>query len=175
MMKTQNKNKILTILVIFLCTFLTISALSAFTNYFFRSRKEKIKLLRESDSPCFEVNRIDGNNEDKILLPLTIPNLNSDKYHHLITINHQAILNKKGMDINVPLYLKMTTQYDTENTFSHPETYFNLAIKNNGKNYDDTKRPLMIFNNEGIGKTDIQIQLEQREIIKAKNPQLTLT
>ncbi|WEX20432.1 MAG: putative secreted protein, SAP09, SAP39-like [Candidatus Phytoplasma citri] len=172
-MHFQTKNKILTIFTIIICAFLTIEGIRALRNYFIYQSKETIKLMNENDIPIFEVKRIDGNNEDKILIPLSFPNLNPDKYQHLITINHQATLTKNGFDINVPLFLKITTNYDTENTFSHPETYFNLEIKNNGVKYDDTKRLPMVLNSED-GHLDIQIKLEQKQFINQTNPCLNL-
>ncbi|MDV3182835.1 MAG: hypothetical protein Q8869_03245, partial [Candidatus Phytoplasma australasiaticum] len=102
-----------------------------------------------------------------------MPNLNPSKYIHTIAINHQAIFKKNGFDINVPLFLKITTNYDTENTFAHPEQYFNLEIKNNGVIYDDTKRlPMVLTSDEG--HLDIQIKLEQKQFINHKDPCLNL-
>ncbi|WP_318749406.1 hypothetical protein [Candidatus Phytoplasma stylosanthis] len=147
-MHFQTKNKILTIFTIIICAFLTIGGIWALRNYFSQQKKEKIKLMNENDALIFEVKRIDGNNEDKILIPIPMPNLNPSKYIHTITINHQATLTKNGFDINVPLFLKITTNYDTENTFSNPDQYFNLEIKNNGVIYDDTKRLPMVLNSE---------------------------
>ncbi|MDV3143188.1 MAG: hypothetical protein Q8764_01285 [Pigeon pea little leaf phytoplasma] len=172
-MHFQTKNKILTIFTIIICAFLTIGGIRALRNYFSQQKKETIKLMNENDAPIFEVKRIDGNNEDKILIPIPMPNLNPSKYIHTITINHQAILKKNGFDINVPLFLKITTNYDTENTFAHPEQYFNLEIKNNGINYDDTKRLPMVLNNKD-GHLDIQIKLEQKQFINHKDPCLNL-
>lgn len=78
-----------------------------------------------------------------------MPNLNPNKYHHTMTINHQAILKANGIDISVPLYLRIKPKYDTHNTFSNPETFFNLEVKNNNTIYDETKRQQMIFNKDG--------------------------
>ncbi|MDV3140207.1 MAG: hypothetical protein Q8751_00740 [Candidatus Phytoplasma australasiaticum] len=172
-MYVQTKNKILTIFTIIICAFLTIGGIRALHNYFSQQKKETIKLMNENDAPIFEVKRIDGNNEDKILIPLSSPNLNPDKYQHLITINHQATLTKNGFDINVPLFLKITTNYDTKNTFANPDQYFNLEIKNNGVNYDDTKRLPMVLTSDD-GHLDIQIKLEQKQFINHKDPFLNL-
>ncbi|GLH60864.1 hypothetical protein [Paulownia witches'-broom phytoplasma] len=124
--------------------------------------------------PSFTIERTGGNNEDKTLLPIPVPNLNQQKYQHLITIEHKAILNSNGMEITAPLYLKISTSYDTLNTFIQPEKYFNFSLKTNGFKYQDTQHPLMILNNDGIGTINIQIFIEQKEIIKANNPQLEL-
>ncbi|MDV3182834.1 MAG: hypothetical protein Q8869_03240, partial [Candidatus Phytoplasma australasiaticum] len=64
----QTKNKILTILTIIICVFLTIGGIRALRNYFSQQKKETIKLINGNDAPIFEVKRIDGNNEDKILI-----------------------------------------------------------------------------------------------------------
>ncbi|CAM11673.1 Conserved hypothetical protein [Candidatus Phytoplasma australiense] len=146
----------------------------AINNYFSRQKQEKIKLMSENDALLFEVNRISGNNEDKTLIPLPLPNLNPNKHHHVVTINHQALLNAKGLDVSVPLYLKITPKYETHNTFSNPETLFNLEVKNNNTIYDDTKRQQMVIDKDGKGNINIQIKLEQNDFVKATNPLLTL-
>ncbi|WP_017191592.1 hypothetical protein [Poinsettia branch-inducing phytoplasma] len=168
----KNKNKILTIITIIIAIFFTTVSIFALTNYFIKQRKEKIQLM--NDVPFFTVERVGGNNEDKTLLPIPIPNLNEQKYNHLITIEHEATLNSNGMDINVPLYLKISTKYDTLQTFTNPEEYLNVGLKVNNKDYDDTKRPQMILNENGLRKLNIQISIEQKEIITNKNPQLEL-
>ncbi|MDO8030351.1 hypothetical protein OC709_02440 ['Planchonia careya' phytoplasma] len=172
-MQNQTKNKFLTIFTIIICVFLTMGGIMAIRNYFTYQRKETIKLMHEHNVPFFEVNRIDGDNEDKILIPVNFPNFNPDKYQHLITIKHQAVLKRNGFDINT-LYLKITTKYDTKDTFLQPEVYFNLEIKNNGVIYDDTKYLPMVLNNEDIGYIDIQIKLEQKQFIPQKHPRLNL-
>ncbi|WP_323847679.1 MAG: hypothetical protein Q2306_02280 [Phytoplasma sp.] len=171
-MKTQNKNKILIIITSIIVIFFTTWSIYALTNFFTKQRKEKIHLM--TDIPLFNVERVGGNNEDKTLLPIPIPNLNQQKYNHLITIDHEATLNSNGMEIAIPLYLKITPKYDTHQTFTHPEAYFNLGLKVNNHDYDDTKRPQMILNENDLGMLNIQINLEQKEMINTKNPQLEL-
>ncbi|TKA87969.1 MAG: AYWB SAP09-like protein [Periwinkle leaf yellowing phytoplasma] len=78
------------------------------------------------------------------------------------------------MDINVPLYLKISTKYDTLQTFTNPEKYLNVGLKVDNNDYDDTKRPQIRLNDKGIGSLKIQISIEQKEIITNKNPQLEL-
>lgn len=169
--KIQNKNKTLTIITIFIVIFFATASIFALTNYFSKQKKEKIQLM--NNIPSFTVERTGGDNEDKNLLPLPIPNLNQGKYQHLITIDHEATLNSNGMELAAPLYLKIATHYDTLKTFNHPEKYFNLKLKINDQEYENTKRPLITLEN-GIGKMKIQISIEQKEIIKEKNPQLEL-
>ncbi|MEC4559236.1 MAG: hypothetical protein U9532_03685 ['Conium maculatum' witches'-broom phytoplasma] len=171
-MKIKNKNKILIIITSIIVIFFTTLSIYALTNYFTKQRKEKIQLM--NDLPLFNIERVGGNNEDKTLLPIPIPNLNQKKYNHLITIEHEATLNSNGMDIATPLYLKITPKYDTNQTFTNPEKYFNLGLKVNNHDYDDTKRPQMILNENDLGTLNIQINLEQKEIINTKNPQLEL-
>ncbi|QKX95569.1 hypothetical protein [Candidatus Phytoplasma asteris] len=170
--KIQNKNKTLTIITIFIVIFFATASIFALTNYFSKQRKEKIQLM--TDIPLFNVERVGGNNEDKTLLPILIPNLNQQKYNHLITIEHKATLNSNGMDINVPLYLKISTKYDTLQTFTNTDKYLNVGLKVDNNDYDDTKRPQMIFNEKGLGQLNIQINIEQKEIINTNNPQLEL-
>ncbi|AGL90531.1 hypothetical protein [Candidatus Phytoplasma australiense] len=170
----KTKNKIIIVLSILMCSFFAISSVMAINNYFSRQKQEKIKLMSENNAPLFEVNKISGNNEDKTLIPLPMPNLNPNKYHHTITINHQAVLNLNGFDSDIGLYLKITPKYDTHNTFSNPETLFNLEIKTNNIIYDDTKRQQLIYKPNGKGNTNIQIKLEQNNFVKATNPLLTL-
>ncbi|CAM11744.1 Conserved hypothetical protein [Candidatus Phytoplasma australiense] len=146
----------------------------AINNYFAHQRQEKIKLMSKNDAPLFEVNRIRGNNEDKTLIPLPMPNLNPNKCHHVVTINHQAVINANGFDVSVPLYLKITPKYDTHNTFFNSETLFNLEIKNNNTLYDDTKRQQMVINENGKGVINVQIKLEQNDFVEVTNPLLTL-
>ncbi len=171
-MKIKNKNKILIIITSIIVIFFTTLSIYALTNYFTKQRKEKIQLM--NDLPLFNIERVGGNNENKTLLPIPIPNLNQQKYNHLITIEHEATLNSNGMDISNPLYLKITPKYDTNQTFTNPEKYFNLGLKVNNHDYDDTKRPQMILKENGLGMLNIQINLEQKEIINTKNPQLEL-
>ncbi|MDV3155253.1 MAG: hypothetical protein Q8770_02330 [Sweet potato little leaf phytoplasma] len=173
-MRFPTKNKILTILTIIIWGFFMIGSVIAIKNYFHRRKQETIKLMNKNDAPLFEVNRINDHNEDKILIPIPMPNLNPSKYTHNVTINHQATLNKNGFDIDVPLFLKITTKYDTENTFSHPDRYFNLEIKSNNTIHDETQRPRMVLNDEGIGKINIQISLQQHQFISVQNPILNL-
>lgn len=78
------------------------------------------------------------------------------------------------MEITAPLYLKIKDSYDTLKTFANPENYFNILFKVNGYEYSDTKRPLMTLNSNGLGTLDVQINLEQKELIKTKDPQLEL-
>ncbi|WP_341266675.1 hypothetical protein [Candidatus Phytoplasma fraxini] len=168
----KNKNKILTIITIIIAIFFTTASIFALTNYFSKQRKEKIQLM--NNLPFFAIERTGGNNEDKTLLPIPIPNLNEQKYNHLITIEHEATLNSNGMDINVPLYLKISTKYDTLQTFTNPEKYLNVGLKVDNNDYDDTKRPQIILDSNSLGKLNIQISIEQKEIITNKNPQLEL-
>ncbi|ABC65329.1 conserved hypothetical protein [Aster yellows witches'-broom phytoplasma AYWB] len=168
----KNKNKILTIITIIIAIFFTTASIFALTNYFSKQRKEKIQLM--NNLPFFTIERTGGNNEDKTLLPIPIPNLNEQKYNHLITIEHEATLNSNGMDINVPLYLKISTKYDTLQTFTNPEKYLNIGLKVDNNDYDDTKRPQIILDSNSLGKLNIQISIEQKEIITNKNPQLEL-
>ncbi|QTX02602.1 putative secreted protein, SAP09/SAP39-like [Candidatus Phytoplasma luffae] len=171
-MKTQNKNKILIIITFVIVLFFSIISIYALNDYFNKQRKEKINLI--NDFPIFTVERTGGNNENQILLPISIPNLSQKKYNHLITIEHEAILNSNGIDISIPLYLKLSTQYNTNQSFNNPEKYLNISLKVNNNDYDDTKRPQMILNDKGIGIIKIQISIEQKEIINSKNPQLEL-
>lgn len=171
MMKIQTKNKIFTTLVVFISLFFTIASLYALKNIFSQQKKEKIQLM--NNCPSFTIERTRGNNEDKTLLPIPIPNLNQQKYQHLITVEHKTTLNTNGLEITAPLYLKISPCYDTQTTFDHPEKYFNLSLKINNQEYEDTKRPLMILEN-GVGTIKIQISIEQKEIIEEKNPQLEL-
>ncbi|WP_017192990.1 hypothetical protein [Italian clover phyllody phytoplasma] len=127
-----------------------------------------------TDIPLFNVERVGGNNEDKAIIPLPLPNLNPTKYAHTISFDHKATLNSNGMDINTPLYLKLKMTYDTHNTFANPSNFFLHEVKVNNATYNDTKRPQMIFNKKGLGQLNIQISIEQKEIITNKNPQLEL-
>jgi hypothetical protein len=178
-MKVQNKNKIQMIFLIIVCLFFTIASIHAITNYFTKQKKEKIKLMNSSNIPIFTVERTAGNNADKTLIPMPMPNLDQQKYDHLITFDHEATLNLNGMVTSKPLFLKLKTIFDTNNTFVNPEKYFNLGVNildnNNQKNpYDDTSRPQMKINN-GIGKIKIQMNIEQKDFITTNNnPQLDL-
>ncbi|WP_341266763.1 hypothetical protein [Candidatus Phytoplasma fraxini] len=168
---TKIQNKILTIITTIIALFFVAASIYAITNHFSKQRKEKIQLL--NDVLFFTVERTGGNNEDKTLLPIPIPNLNEQKYNHLITIEHKATLNSNGMDINVSLYLKISTKYDTLQTFSNPEKYLNVGLKVDNKDYDDTKRPQMILKDDK-GVLQVRINVEQKEIINTNNPQLEL-
>ncbi|QYC30736.1 hypothetical protein HGD80_02715 [Paulownia witches'-broom phytoplasma] len=172
--KKQTKNKIFTILVVFISLFFTIVSITALQNYFARQRKEKISLLDKF--PLFNVERTKGNNENKILIPLPIPNFKPSKYQHLIEMEHKAVLNTNGVEMD-PLYLKITSSYDTKTTFENPTNFFNLSMKVNNNEYDESQRPLMALK-EGNGTITIQIGIEQKEIIKktidGKKPELDL-
>ncbi|AOF54638.1 putative effector, AYWB SAP09-like protein [Maize bushy stunt phytoplasma] len=168
--KNQNKNKILTIIITIITILFTTLSIFALTNYFSKERKERIQLM--NSIPIFDVERTGGNNEDKILLPIPVPNLNPAKYNHLITIEHKVTLNHNGMDIQTPLYLKVSTKYDTQQTLANPEKYFNVGLKTDNNDYDDIKRPQIKLNDRGIGLINIQISIEQKEIINTPNPKL---
>ncbi|MGE9276569.1 MAG: hypothetical protein ACQKHC_01595 [Candidatus Phytoplasma pruni] len=126
-----------------------------------------------TEIPLFDVFRTGGNNEDKAIIPLPLPNLNPTKYAHTISFDHKATLNSNGMDINTPLYLKLKMTYDTHNTFANPSNFFLHEVKVNNATYDNTKRPQMILK-DGKGALQVRINVEQKEIITNKNPQLTL-
>ncbi|RMI88699.1 hypothetical protein [Candidatus Phytoplasma solani] len=174
--KIQTKNKIFTTLVVFICSLFVLGSLVAITNYFSKRKTEPIQLANEI--PTFEVERTGGNNTEKTLLPIPIPNLNKNKYAHLITIDHKAIFYPNGIELGEPLYLKIATRYDTHNTFAKPEQFFNLSIKVAGVEYNDATRPKMAEK----GKIDpthfyfcnIKISIEQRDLITNKNPKLDL-
>ncbi|AYJ01090.1 hypothetical protein CWO85_00870 [Candidatus Phytoplasma ziziphi] len=171
----KNKNKILTIITIIIAIFFTTASIFALTNYFSKQRKEKIQLM--NNLPFFTIERTKGNNEDKILIPLPIPNFKPSKYQHLIEMEHKAVLNTNGIEIDGPLYLKITSSYDTKTTFENPTNFFNLSMKVNNNEYDESQRPLMALK-EGNGTITIQIGIEQKEIIKetidGKKPELDL-
>ncbi|WP_017193033.1 hypothetical protein [Italian clover phyllody phytoplasma] len=169
---TKTQNKILTIITTIIALFFVATSIYAITNYFFKQKKEQIKIATKI--PLFDVVRTGGNNEDKAIIPLLLPNLNPTKYAHTISFDHKATLNSDGMDINVPLYLKISTKYDTQQTFINPEKYLNVGLKVDNNDYDDTKRPQIRLNDKGIGSLNIQISIEQKEIITNKNPQLEL-
>ncbi|KND62650.1 hypothetical protein [Candidatus Phytoplasma phoenicium] len=73
-MKIQTKNKIFTTLVVFISLFFTIASLCALSNYFAQQKKETIQLM--NNFPSFTIKRTGGNNEDKILLTISLLNLN---------------------------------------------------------------------------------------------------
>ncbi|MDV3196355.1 MAG: hypothetical protein Q8885_02485 [Candidatus Phytoplasma stylosanthis] len=171
-MNTKIKKRILSILVIIICSFFTISAVIAVTNFFARQKHESIKLV--NGAPIFEVNRISGNNYDKYLIPTTMPNVNPERYVYTISIDHQAILRKNGFDINIPLYLKINTWYDTHGTFKTPEEYFVLELKTNSQIHNETNRPQMNLNSDGTGTIPISIKVQQTSFIFVNNPKLTL-
>ncbi|WP_320412186.1 hypothetical protein [Candidatus Phytoplasma ziziphi] len=158
----KNKNKILTIITIIIAIFFTTASIFALTNYFSKQRKEKIQLM--NNLPFFTIERTKGNNEDKILIPLPIPNFKPSKYQHLIEMEHKAVLNTNGVEMD-PLYLKITSSYDTKTTFENPTNFFNLSMKVNNNEYDESQRPLTALK-EGNGTITIQIGIEQKEIIK---------
>ncbi|WP_017191822.1 hypothetical protein [Poinsettia branch-inducing phytoplasma] len=172
-MNTNNKNKntLLTIIAAIIALFFVAASIYAIANYFFKQKKEQIKIATEI--PLFDVVRTGGNNEDKAIIPLPLPNLNPTKYAHTVSFDHEAILNDNGMDIDTPLYLKLKITYDTHNTFNNPSNFFPHEVKVNNSTYDDTKRPQMILK-DGKGALQVRINLEQKEIINTKNPQLTL-
>ncbi|WP_373402952.1 hypothetical protein [Candidatus Phytoplasma solani] len=171
--KIQTKNKLLIILVIFICSLFVLGSLVAITNYFSKRKTEPIQLANEI--PIFEVERTGGNNAEKTLLPIPIPNLNKNKYAHLITIDHKAIFNPNGIELGDPLYLKIATRYDTHNTFAKPEQFFNLSIKVAGVEYNDATRPKMTEKGETKEtQRNIKISIEQRDLITNKNPKLNL-
>ncbi|WP_349402050.1 putative secreted protein [Candidatus Phytoplasma solani] len=170
-MKLQTKNKIFATLVVFISLFFAIATIAALDNFFAKQRKEKIKLMNAI--PSFTVERVGGNNEEKSLLPIPIPNLNEKKYKHLIDIQHKAILHSNGMEITTPLYLKILYTHNTNNTFANPNNYFTVYTECNGSGYQDAKRPLMTFSN-GVGIINIKISIQQDKIIEEKNPELEL-
>lgn len=171
-MKMQTQNKIFGIIIFLICFFFTFSAIGALQSYFAKRTEKTIKLMND-DFPVFTVETTGGKNQDKFLLPLPVPNLNPQKYQHLITFEDEATLKSNGLEITTPLYLKITPHYDPQGTFTQPEIYFNLALKVEGYQYDDTKRPLMTLT-DGIGTLKNQISIEQKCFIPNKNPQLKL-
>ncbi|TVY12273.1 hypothetical protein [Candidatus Phytoplasma pini] len=174
-MRTQIKNKVKIIFLIIICSFFTISSIHAITKYFTSQRTEQIKLMNENEFPVFNVARTGGNNNDKTLIPLSIPNFNKQKYDHAIIINHKATLNSNGMDLSTtPLLLKVAFKYDTHSTFNDPEKYFLVGSEVDNNSYDETKRPQMKLDSSGVGTLKIEIKVQQKDFITAKNPKLDL-
>ncbi|GFZ75109.1 hypothetical protein HPP_0670 [Hydrangea phyllody phytoplasma] len=172
MIQNTKKKTIITTLTIFICLFFTISSVLAVANYYAKQRKEKINLFNKNNFPCFTVERTGGNNENKTLLPLLIPNLNKENYLHLITVDHEATFKSNGMKLANNLYLKTNLTYDTKNTFNNPAEIFNTSLKINNNEYDDAKRPQMVLDADGNGKLKIKFGIEQKEIINVDNPLL---
>ncbi|GLH60556.1 hypothetical protein HGD80_03450 [Paulownia witches'-broom phytoplasma] len=172
MIQNTKKKTIITTLTIFICLFFTISSVLAVANYYAKQKKENIKLFDKNNFPCFTVEKTDGNNDNKTLLPLPIPNFNQVKYSYLITVDHEATFKSNGMEITTPLYLKTKLTYNTKNTFNNPAEIFNTSLKINNNEYDDAKRPQMVLDADGNGKLKIKFGIEQREIIDAAKPTL---
>ncbi|WP_227807119.1 hypothetical protein [Mulberry dwarf phytoplasma] len=172
MIQNTKKKTILTTLTIFICLFFTISSILAVANYYSKKKSEKINLFNKNNFPYFTVDKTGGNNDNKTLLPLSIPSLNKETYLHLITVEHEATFKSNGMKINTPLYLKTTITYDTKDTFQASNQIFNTSLKINNNEYDDAKRPQMLLDNDGNGKLQINFGIEQKEIINVDNPLL---
>ncbi|KXT29447.1 hypothetical protein AXA84_0092 [Candidatus Phytoplasma oryzae] len=188
-MKVQKKNKIKIFFLIFIFLLLTFGSIYGIRRYFFYlQKKEKIKFIK--NMPSFEVQKkiTKKDNEKLEIIPLFLPNLNEQKYTHLIEIEHEAQLNKNSMDIQIPLFLKINYEFDTNNTFYDPEKYFNLSIffyypqgfsnLTNYQIYEENKKPQFFYDSVGIGKIQVLIKIEQIKEIKnyidKENPELSL-
>jgi hypothetical protein len=177
--KLTNKFKlkifILTTFLLFCSVILYVYALKS---YFSKEQREKITI--KTKFPSLDIKRVDSNINDKlILIPLSIPNFNQEKYTHTKIIQHELILNQNEIDIQVPLFLKIFNTFDTHNTFTQPEKYFNVNFKiinkqNNYIFYEDDKRPQMICESNGIGKIVVNIEVQQEKILSQNNPELDL-
>ncbi len=176
-----NQNKIntnkLKIFILFIILTITFSVI-AISIYFNQKRKEEIQL--ESNFPIFKVELLGGNNRNKHLIPISIPNLNKDKYEHLINIEHSVILNSQNIEIKEPLFLKIEIFLDTQNTFQNPEKYFNYQIittkdKEKDKIYSSNDKPQYSAMHPNETQTiKINTQIQQKDIISEKNPKLFL-
>lgn len=173
--KQINQNKIKIIILLLIITFiLSLTAVSIL----FQKRKEEIKL--ENNFPTFEVEIIGGNNQNKYLIPIEIPNLNKEKYDHLINIEHKATLKSHNMEIKEILFLKIQISLDTQNTFYNPEKYFDFQIittnaDKKNKIYSNEERPYYIPMKENETQSIIiNTQIQQKEILSSNNPILYL-
>ncbi|AYJ01056.1 hypothetical protein CWO85_00685 [Candidatus Phytoplasma ziziphi] len=171
-----NTNKLKIFIVFFILTI--IFSVIAVSIYFSQKRKDEIKL--ESNFPIFKVELLGGNNQNKYLIPFSIPNLNKDKYEHLINIEHSVILSSQSMEIKDPLFLKIEIFFDTQNTFQNPEKYFDYQIittkdKEEAKIYSPEAKPQYSAMHPNETQTiKINTQIQQKDLILAKNPKLFL-
>ncbi|MEZ0180156.1 hypothetical protein ['Camptotheca acuminata' phytoplasma] len=175
----KNKLKILFFVFgLFIFLFLIFSLVIAYSNHLFKQKKEEIKLL--NNFPILEIEGSDKNNLDKFLLPISVPNLNQNKYEHLIKIEHIATLFSKGMTIKEPLFLKIEVNFDSQNTFLNPKEYFNIEIITTDANdnklfYKDEQKPCFEAMNENeTQQIKIFTKIEQKNIINANEPKLFL-
>ncbi|MGI3135979.1 MAG: hypothetical protein ACN23H_00110 [Candidatus Phytoplasma vitis] len=171
-----NTNK-LKIFIIFIILTIIFSVI-AVSIYFNEKRKEEIKL--ENNFPIFKVELSGGNNQNKHLIPVSIPNLNKDKYEHLINIEHSVILNSQNIEIQEPLFLKIEIYLDTQDTFQNPQKYFDYQIittkdKEEDKIYSSENKPQYSAMHPNETQTiKINTKIQQKDIILEKNPKLFL-
>ncbi len=156
--KIKKMNKIylgFTILFVIL-----ISAGSVFAlNYFFTQKDEKIDF--ETNLPKFTVDRIEGNNLDKKLLLISVPIL-SDTYVHDIKIKHEGTLNINGCNVDVPLFLKLTTGFDNDEVRKATDIKVECATTDGNREYTDEARPQLKTVN-GTTKVIINYTIQQNK------------
>ncbi|WP_341266482.1 hypothetical protein [Candidatus Phytoplasma fraxini] len=176
-MKINKKNKLKYFILFFFLTMLF--SLLATSIYFFHRKKEDIQL--EQDFPLFEVELIGGNHQNKYLIPISIPNLNKEKYEHLIEIEHKAVLHSKNTEIKELLFLKIKISLESPNiTVENRNKCFAFQVLVTDTNeqkqiYSDDKKPcyLHMKPNE-TQKIIILTQLQQKEVCPSFNPKLYL-
>ncbi|WP_323847555.1 MAG: hypothetical protein Q2306_01555 [Phytoplasma sp.] len=175
MIKKQNKFKFFILFLIITILF----SLLATSIYFFQRKTEEIRL--EHDFPTFEIELIGGNHQNKYLIPISIPNLNKDKYEHLINIEHKAILHSKSTEIKEILFLKITLSLESPNiTFENRNNFFAFQFLVTDANkqkqiYSDDDRPCYVHMQPNNTQTIIiNTQLQQKDILTSNHPKLYL-
>ncbi|MDV3168069.1 MAG: hypothetical protein Q8781_00085 [Candidatus Phytoplasma stylosanthis] len=179
MLKNMKKFKIY--FFIFLIFSLLIISFIIASRYLFKRKKEEIKLL--NNFPILDVEKLNNidNDKEKFIIPISVPNFNTNKYDYIITIDHSVILYSKGMEIKEPLFLKIDFFWDTQNTFNNAKDFFDVQFTTNDKNnkreiYKDNNKPCFFPMKENeIQKIIVHTKIQQKDIINSVNePKLFL-
>ncbi|WP_323847698.1 MAG: hypothetical protein Q2306_02380 [Phytoplasma sp.] len=114
-----------------------ITAVNALSNLFISDSSDQIDY--EISIPHFEAVKTISVTEGKKLIPCDMPNFNTNKYLHKILFNYDVNVDPKNIDINIPLYLKITTELKSDSSFELTD-YFGYDINVDGKLYNNSEK-----------------------------------
>ncbi|MGA0447940.1 MAG: hypothetical protein ACLTFB_01035 [Candidatus Phytoplasma pyri] len=174
---SKNNTKIfdkLSLALLIVLTFLsTVIAVYSAEKYFHKELRDPISIFDAKDFPEFNVVKTNGNNLEKRIFPLCLPNLAPSTTATTISIEHTATLNAPNFNVEVPMYLKIKNHFDTLGTFTLSENDFMLERKCDFALYDDTNRPKIVLKDKKA-QIKIDYRVETNRVFKNHSNKLEL-
>lgn len=169
MINDKIKKRTQNLFIIMACLFFLILPLSAIQNYLSVRKIENIK-LGTSKLPLFTVKTLERSDAHKELIWNDFPLFDPQNQTHIKEIDHEAILDTQGYPINVPLFVKLTTQWEAN--FPNVDNYFTKEVKVNNVVYSDDARPRMTIDRHGKGTLKFTLRIQEHTLLQIEKPVL---